>query len=350
MNSFKVKEWRQKYANTVWEIGLPLDLFRNKTHLKKMISDLRKIEGAEAYTVYDKEDNFLALLFVQPVFLDRRTLVGDLVQTVEQNIYEKDNILEILFEIGASFYQINSTFEQLIMRVPDIRQKVIPGNEKAIFWGNSVYPNKLNTRQFAAADFNELSYTIIKFKEHYVIITVHNNEIIYINSIKPKEVIKDIRLRQSLVRECFLNDQGYFETDRDVIKIDSQVNPIDHDLQVNIIQQFKEYLKGDLFEFNLPYRFTSGTDFQRQVWQVLSEIPYGSVISYEEVAEKIIKDRKKARNYSRAVGSACGKNPIGIIVPCHRVIGKDKSLTGFSGGIALKGALLDLEFISRARR
>lgn len=89
----------------------------------------------------------------------------------------------------------------------------------------------------------------------------------------------------------------------------------------------------------LTFRWGShGTEFQRQVWEALREIPYGSTCTYGDIAARI--GRPKA---VRAVGHAIGQNPVSIIVPCHRVIGKDGGLTGFAGGLAVKKLLLELE-------
>jgi methylated-DNA-[protein]-cysteine S-methyltransferase len=105
----------------------------------------------------------------------------------------------------------------------------------------------------------------------------------------------------------------------------------------NILQQLAEYFAGDRQEFDLPINL-NGTDFQRQVWRELQKIPYGKTAAYSEIAKRI--GNPKA---CRAVGLANNKNPIPIIVPCHRIIGKDGSLTGFGGGLDLKKQLLNIE-------
>ena len=101
--------------------------------------------------------------------------------------------------------------------------------------------------------------------------------------------------------------------------------------------QLEAYFKGDRTTFDLEMTI-QGTAFQKKVWQELVKIPYGETISYGELARRI--GNPKA---SRAVGMANGKNPIPIIIPCHRVIGKNGSLTGFGGGIDVKKKLLELE-------
>jgi methylated-DNA-[protein]-cysteine S-methyltransferase len=105
----------------------------------------------------------------------------------------------------------------------------------------------------------------------------------------------------------------------------------------NVAKQLKEYLSGKRKAFALPLKLY-GTDFQRSVWNALLTIPYGETRSYGEIAQQI--GNAKA---CRAVGMANHWNPIAIIVPCHRVIGADGSLTGFGGGLALKRKLLDIE-------
>ena len=104
-----------------------------------------------------------------------------------------------------------------------------------------------------------------------------------------------------------------------------------------VIDQLTEYVAGRRREFTVPVRLT-GTPFQRTVWAALREIPYGGTMSYSELALSI--GRPAA---ARAVGLANGKNPISIIVPCHRVVGATGSLTGYGGGLPRKQYLLDFE-------
>jgi len=103
------------------------------------------------------------------------------------------------------------------------------------------------------------------------------------------------------------------------------------------MQQLTDYFAGRRHSFDLKLR-PGGTEFQRAVLQELQRIPYGVTASYGEIAERI--GRPKA---VRAVGAANGRNPIPIVIPCHRVIGSDGAMTGFGGGIPTKKALLRLE-------
>lgn len=104
-----------------------------------------------------------------------------------------------------------------------------------------------------------------------------------------------------------------------------------------VLDELHEYLRGDRREFSIALD-VCGTPFQRRVWDELTEIPYGQTVAYAEIAERI--GNAKAL---RAVGQAVGANPIPIVIPCHRVVGKDGHLVGFGGGLPLKERLLYLE-------
>lgn len=101
--------------------------------------------------------------------------------------------------------------------------------------------------------------------------------------------------------------------------------------------QLDEYFQGKRTTFSLPFKLT-GTPFQLAVWKELQNIPYGKTTSYKEIAQKI----NKPKAY-RAVGMANNKNPLPIIIPCHRVIGSNGKLIGYAGGLKLKNYLLELE-------
>ncbi len=103
-------------------------------------------------------------------------------------------------------------------------------------------------------------------------------------------------------------------------------------------RQIGEYFLKKRKSFSIPTD-PKGTDFQRRVWEVLKEVPYGETLSYQEIAFRIGENR----NYARAVASAIAQNPVMILIPCHRIIGTDGSLTGYAGGLDRKKALLELE-------
>lgn len=103
-------------------------------------------------------------------------------------------------------------------------------------------------------------------------------------------------------------------------------------------KQISAYYEGRLRDFDLPYDVSCGTEFQQKVWQALTHIPYGHTATYSDIAATIGNSRAV-----RAVGMANHRNPLPIIIPCHRIIGRDGSLTGYAGGLHIKRFLLELE-------
>ncbi|MGW7681417.1 methylated-DNA--[protein]-cysteine S-methyltransferase [Kribbella sp. NPDC054772] len=115
--------------------------------------------------------------------------------------------------------------------------------------------------------------------------------------------------------------------------------PLDPDpLLAEAADQLKAYFAGELQEFTLPLSVRGGSEFERAVWTQLTKIPYGEMQTYGDVA-KIVGDIGAAR----AVGTACNRNPIAIVMPCHRVVGAGGKMVGFGGGIPTKRHLLELE-------
>jgi methylated-DNA-[protein]-cysteine S-methyltransferase len=112
----------------------------------------------------------------------------------------------------------------------------------------------------------------------------------------------------------------------------------------DIADQLEAYFAGDLLAFDIAIHL-EGTEFQRQVWSHLREIPYGETISYGELARRV-----GSPGAARACGLANGRNPVSVIVPCHRVIGADGRLTGYGGGLERKAWLLDHESAHRPAR
>jgi methylated-DNA-[protein]-cysteine S-methyltransferase len=104
----------------------------------------------------------------------------------------------------------------------------------------------------------------------------------------------------------------------------------------DVRRQLDEYLAGERREFDVPVD-AAGSPFQEQVWQLISRIPYGTTVSYGELA------RELGRVTAQEVGAAVGRNPVSIIIPCHRVVGANGALTGYAGGLRRKRMLLDLE-------
>lgn len=128
-----------------------------------------------------------------------------------------------------------------------------------------------------------------------------------------------------------------FEHQRHPVKRGAEWIQAPHPLLTEAARQLDEYFAGARREFSLPLA-AEGTEFQRAVWRALAEIPFGATCSYAQIATRL--GRPTA---TRAVGAANGRNPLPIVVPCHRVIGANGALTGFGGGLPVKVWLLDHE-------
>lgn len=130
--------------------------------------------------------------------------------------------------------------------------------------------------------------------------------------------------------------KGVFWVNQSIL-MDDGSNMKTSQILIHTEKQLSEYFDGKRKEFDLLLDI-EGTEFQKKVWTQLRQIPYGKTNSYKEVAAKVKNERA-----SRAVGTANGKNPLSIIVPCHRVISSDGSLGGYAGGLNIKTKLLQLE-------
>ncbi|MGB3414480.1 MAG: methylated-DNA--[protein]-cysteine S-methyltransferase [Microbacteriaceae bacterium] len=132
----------------------------------------------------------------------------------------------------------------------------------------------------------------------------------------------------------------YFEghwTHPDVRSFGTLISSTEDALFMETAQQFEQYLSSERRSFDLPIE-TAGDRFHESVWGILKEIPYGQTVSYGEIAEEL-----GNIHLARRVGQAVGANPLSVIIPCHRVLGKDGKITGYAGGIERKQLLLELE-------
>lgn len=135
--------------------------------------------------------------------------------------------------------------------------------------------------------------------------------------------------------------QGIYWSKQKEVPVINSLNGVENsDIKSHLretVKQLEEYFQGQRKVFDLKTHVTKGTEFQRRVWKELLKIPYGERRSYKQLASKL-----NTKAY-RAVGSANGKNPLSIIVPCHRVIAADGGIGGYAGGISFKKKLLNLE-------
>lgn len=143
---------------------------------------------------------------------------------------------------------------------------------------------------------------------------------------------------EKIVGLWFENQKYYLE----ILK-NEQIQETENKILNKTKKWLDKYFNGDKPDINELNIELIGTDFRKRVWQILCEIPYGKTVTYKYIAEKIAKERKMKNMSAQAVGLAVGHNPISIIVPCHRVVGSNGSLTGYAGGLDKKIYLLKHE-------
>lgn len=169
------------------------------------------------------------------------------------------------------------------------------------------------------------------------------------DSSLPTGVLLAANAREAFIILNSIKEQCSFKTDFGIIQLSydhfalAAIKLIQEeannscDSKQGFVQQFQQYLASNLEEFEGKVHL-KGTEFQKRVWHALLDIPYGKTMAYGELAEQL-----GDKNASRAVGHAAGQNPIWIIIPCHRLVGKSGALTGYAGGLEMKMRLLDLE-------
>ena len=202
-----------------------------------------------------------------------------------------------------------------------------------------------------------LNYGFVNFSSLLLTVLGDADRIHGVGLLNPGETIRADFLRECAQYQGLADEEGRVKLPAELPLGWSSPIPLPNEVELGCAQ-LSEYVRGERRTFaglNLDVR--SGTDFQRSVWRVLRKIPFGQVRSYEEVAKMVLSETaedappeeealtKKARGLARAVGAACGANPFLLIVPCHRVLGKDGKLTGFSSGLANKAAFLDFELM-----
>ncbi len=137
----------------------------------------------------------------------------------------------------------------------------------------------------------------------------------------------------------WFDGQKYFGGNYDMQKVKIKELKLFQDVRIWL----DKYFQGEAIEIgDLPLK-PFGNDFRQSVWKILCKIPYGETTTYGEIAQEIAKEKGIERMSAQAVGGAVGHNPISIIIPCHRVVGKNGKLTGYAGGLKIKQYLLQLE-------
>ncbi len=206
----------------------------------------------------------------------------------------------------------------------------------------------VNGRSYFSPQFSQRQLAFIAWRFGYIALITNKqgDKISRIDFVRRDRKMDDFIRSYALFYDLFDNDGHISEGLHDPVLIDPPAGLQPHNSIVTAAAgQIIAYLKDQLHEFNFSYEIEEGTAFQKEVWEITRNIPYGQLLSYKDIALEIVGEEEKAIKLSRAVGQALGANPLPIFIPCHRVIGMNRELTGFTGGVDIKDFLLNLEFL-----
>jgi O-6-methylguanine DNA methyltransferase len=321
------------------EIRQLLDLCHHQAWQAGLTGDLNTVRSAMGIQIIDST----ARRAVLHLFTDRQGLLPDLLQAF---------IHKAFWELGL--YRLEIT-------VPADAQTWLSVIRQAGFSeeGNlrrSLFNSQTNRHQdvlmfsILRPECFEYGTAFIPFRLGVFAVTGHRQALTQASFIRFGEAVES-GYQQECAEIAGLLDSNGCLADRRFFEdyLQSQSSIVQASAPQPVIQaasQIQAYFAGQLPQFDLPLDLSRGSAFQVKIWQELATIPYGSTWTYEELACRLTGgDWQAARRMARAVGSACGANPLPLILPCHRVIGKDGRLVGFSGGLDIKEFLLDHEIM-----
>ena len=301
-----------------------------------------------SYIILDESDNFLAFSLFVPMSMCAKIFMLNIFFSQDTDKYYE--ILETLFYhsfIDKNFHKINLVIdvndhmiEEAAIKVGMMQNAVL---EDEIPLENGNYEDA-GLFYITASEFTGYNVGFVAFQRGVVCVYGNNDYVdrltLYRYGDKPQDAFTvSVARRLGLLDDngCFLpkNSNEYYDLDNSLL-------PSELSKAVNELYEY--FLKKrDSFDINVKYNV--GTEFQINVWNEIRNIPYGSTVSYEEIAQRLTSDKKEARKLTRAVGAALGDNPVPVLVPCHRVIGKDGKLVGYSLGVDMKDFLLQHESI-----
>lgn len=256
-----------------------------------------------------------------------------MIDTVLRIAFFSMQLHKVSWNIAISDLKLGETAEACGMR-----QEAVLEEELFV---NGVYVDA-GMFSLLASEYPDYSVAFIRFPRGLIAVRGSSEFIEGVRFYGYRQIIEDPFDRTVAIRTGFADTDGS-------VRAELQSDPSDNKFTLpnevsKAAREIAEYLKKARTKFSLNVRFSYGSEFQRHVWEEIKKIPYGSTVSYEDIAMSLTgNDRIAARNLTRAVGSACADNPVPLIIPCHRVIGKDGRLIGFSGGVEIKEFLIEHE-------
>ncbi|MBO4459113.1 MAG: methylated-DNA--[protein]-cysteine S-methyltransferase [Clostridiales bacterium] len=196
-------------------------------------------------------------------------------------------------------------------------------------------------------EYRRYNYCFVPFALGVVAVGGDCEKIDHIRLLHYGDPVENPFAKDVAAHSGFLNDEGRLLPNKDNLYVlDESAGDLLPSEVWKAYRELTEYFDKKRSSFTVRYDLSDATPFQRKVWEALTKISYGNMRSYEDIAKDIAETPKQARNLTRAVGAACSDNPYPVIIPCHRVIGKDGTLVGFAAGLDIKDFLLTHETFS----
>ncbi len=320
------------------DFALPADRIRR-------VADRKNLLRYFTHCYYWENEKNLALAFIQEAHFHFTGHRAFIYAKKALNSKELRKLLSDLFKRHSHYLDLELIFcEQGPVASGDFRGLNVDFSENTYVEDSNGHLKRAVSCRVSR--FHVLTKSIfIPAKNFALIVSCDDREDVLVRSafIRNAEPVEDLSTKLFLTHLGVLDPEGRYDANLAASRAQDLMYP---ELLLEAERQIREYLSGNRRAFELPLKVEQGTDFQNKTWRALQDITYGSAISYEELASHVIEDGEEARYFARAVGNACGRNPLVIFVPCHRVIGKQGDLVGFTGGVDIKSQLLNLELFN----
>lgn len=335
-----------KDADELSEWALPLKLDGTK---KERVEFLRKMDdqlGREKVLLCKKGRQKRALLILEPALFGRCGLRAHLWSNKASAFEtgEIEELIEAIFEREKEAFDLQLCLSQEVAAALSEKQKE---SARTIIYAENSWgqPQKALCQHVFRAEMPEDAGLLVKlpFASALLFANQEGTAISSLQFIMDRAKPGSRREENLLLMLGQLDEQGNYHAEWEIRDPRPERVP---EILHRAAGEIEEYVRGERRLFDLPLEIGRGSVFQRKIWKALAAIPYGVTLSYEDLAAQALGSRKKGRAYARATGAACAANPIALFIPCHRVIGSSGHLVGFSGGVDVKSALLNLELFN----
>lgn len=302
------------------------------------------------YKVITEEDKILCLVRLRYSRLahnanislaltdESKDRAGDIMTTLLDHCFIEENI----HKISIILYGDNLYLEDILTEEGFIQEAVLKDEIES-----STGFEDAGLFCLLRPEYRKYNFCFVPFTLGVVVVGGDNDKIDHIELLHYGDPVNNPFAKDVANHSGFLNDEGRLLPNTDKLyDLDDSAGEYLPSEVWKAYRELMEYFDKKRSSFTVRYDLSDATPFQRKVWEALTQISYGNMRSYEDIAKDIADTPKQARNLTRAVGAACSDNPYPVIIPCHRVIGKDGTLVGYAAGVDIKDFLLTHETFS----